>query len=87
MSYMWHMAVMALKGLGWFFGMWVVYWFAWFMILNILLMILGPRLIKPFKKAVKIGKKTELTVDFWVIFWYGFMTTVVHSILYLLFFR
>lgn len=82
-----HASLMMLKGLGWFLGLWIVYWFMWFMVFGTILLALGPRLIRPFRGALKRGKKIEFTLDFWVIFWYGFMTTIIHSIIYLLFFR
>ena len=72
-----------LKGLGWFIGLWVVYWFAWFIALGLLMFLIESWLIRAGNKTVRIREDS----GFWVSFWYGFMSSVMHCILYLLFFR
>jgi len=64
----WHVIAMGLLGLFIFFGLWIIYWFSWFMLSCI---------------GVVLTKGKSITVGFWVCCVFGFMCSTIHSLIWL----
>jgi len=77
--HVWHGITAVLLRILEFAGLWIVYWFGLFMLSCILLVVTNGR-IRLFIKR----ERDKTIIDFWVCFWFGFMCTVVHSIIWLL---
>jgi hypothetical protein len=62
-----------------FIALWIAYGFSWFMFLCVLIFVFRRA---PERATTK--KRGKVSIDFWVCLWFGFMTAVIHSIIWLL---